>query len=186
MKKINASWLRSYHWCPVQVKMYLEGIKIKSKRAEKGTGKHKSIEDTFKEKMEFEELPKEEMKEVLNEDTIVVQPEGITLEGQFKDYKVFGRPDMVFSEDGNITLIDFKTSSKMKIYDDVRLQMGCYLYLAKKEGLTNVRGQLVMSNMKKSKIKNKLSKILEESKIENRKETKNTVKKFLEDEKVFP
>ncbi|MFB6088338.1 MAG: hypothetical protein ABEK36_01015, partial [Candidatus Aenigmatarchaeota archaeon] len=36
------------------------------------------------------------------------------------------------------------------------------------------------------KIKNKLSEILEKNKIESREETKNTVKKFLGNQKVFP
>lgn len=185
-KVINASWLRSYHWCPVQVKMYLEGVPIKSEKAEKGSKKHKSIENTFTEEIEFEEIPKKELLKLLNKETIVAKPEAVTLKGNYNGYTVLGRPDLIFSENGSITLVDFKTSNKLKIYDDVRLQMSCYLYLAKKEGLQTIEGRLLISNLKKKKIKNKLLEIFNRDTGNNREKIKNMVVSFLQNEEVFP
>jgi hypothetical protein len=181
MKAIHASWLRSYEWCPIQVMMAYHGIPTLSVEADLGNQKHKTIEDTVNKYVEFEEIPKEELLEKLKTETIVAKPDSLSFKGFYEDYIIFGRPDMVFSENGEVTLVDFKTTKKLEVRKDVILQMCCYLFLSQKEGLENVKGMLCLTPEKKDKIKQILVEKLEEGEI-----PLHSIKSFIQDENLFP
>jgi len=155
---ILASDLSTFAYCPIQLKMRIDGEAEVTKAMKKGTDTHAAIQEALTSGLDFTPATLQEIIEGLNTGTTLLKPDEFYVYcGYRKPYYILGKPDLFFSKAGAPWIVELKTGRKKpKVHDGDRFQILSYLYMARQMGVKAATGLVLITPYSKEEISEKL------------------------------